>query len=68
MVLSTVFVNFFCNYNIQNYDIDLSITKPKIEFLKKRFRYRGAVPWNGISCEARTACSMDSSFQRANLN
>ena len=31
------------SYNLRNHDTDLSIPKPKKEFLKRSFRYRGAV-------------------------
>ena len=47
------------NYNLRNYDTDLSIPKPKKEFLKRSFRYRGAV-WNSLSYEAKTAQSIHS--------
>ena len=46
------------NYNLRNYDTDLSIPKPKKEFLKRSFRYRGAVLWNSLSYEAKTAQSI----------
>ena len=46
------------NYNLRNYDSDLSIPKPKKEFLKRSFRYRGAVLWNSLSYEAKTAQSI----------
>ena len=31
------------DYNLRNYGTDLSILKPKKEFLKRSFKYRGAV-------------------------
>ena len=46
------------NYNPRNYVTDLSIPKPKKEFLKRSFRYRGAVLWNNLSYEAKTAQSI----------
>ena len=46
------------NYNLRNYDSDLSIPQPKKEFLKRSFRYRGAVLWNSLSYEAKTAQSI----------
>ena len=46
------------NYNLRNYDADLSIPKPKKEVLKRRFRYRGAVLWNSLSYKAKTAQSI----------
>ena len=34
------------NYNLRNADINLSVTKPNTEYLKKSFRYILAVLWN----------------------
>ncbi len=45
------------NY-LRNYDIDLSTSQPKKEFLKRSFRYRGAVLWNNLSYEAKFAQSI----------
>ena len=45
-------------FSARNYDTDLSIPKPKKEFLKRSFRYRGAVLWNSLSYEAKTAQSI----------
>ena len=36
------------DYNLRNYGTDLSIPKPKKEFLKRSFKYRGAVLWNNL--------------------
>ena len=65
MVLPPVFRDFFSarsdnnnNYNLRNYGTDLSIPKPKKDFLKRSFRYRGAVLWNSLSYEAKTAQSI----------
>ena len=46
------------NYNLRSYDTDLSILKPKKEFFKRSFMYRGAVLWNSLSYEAKTAQSI----------
>lgn len=51
------------DYNLRNYDTDLSIPKPKKEFLKRSFRYSGAVLWNSLSNEAKSAQSIYS-FKR----
>ncbi len=40
------------DYHLRNYDTDLSLPKPKKEFLKRSFRYSGAVLWNSLSTEA----------------
>ena len=40
------------DYHLRNYNTDLSLPKPKKEFLKRSFRYSGAVLWNSLSAEA----------------
>jgi hypothetical protein len=53
MILPPVFENSFLHeaiyndndYHLRNYDTDLSLPKPKKEFLKRSFRYSGAVLW-----------------------
>ena len=42
-------------YNLRGCDTDLSIPKPKKEFLKRSFKYRGAILWNSLSYEAKCA-------------
>jgi hypothetical protein len=46
------------DYHLRNYDTDLSLPKPKKEFLKRSFRYSGAVLWNSLSAEAKSAHSI----------
>ena len=46
------------DYHLRNYDTDLSLPKPKKEFLKRSFRYSGAVLWNSLSTEAKSAHSI----------
>ena len=66
MVLPPVFENSFLHeaimimtsYHLRNYDTDLSLPKPKKEFLKRSFRYSGAVLWNSLSAEAKSAHSI----------
>ena len=66
MVLLPVFENSFLHelsnndndYHLRNYDTDLSLLKPKKEFLKRSFRYSGAVLWNCLSTEAKSAHSI----------
>ncbi len=50
------------DYNLRNYDTDLSIPRPKKEALKRSFKYRGTVLWNSFSREAKSAQSIDSSI------
>lgn len=52
------------NYNLRNSETDLSLPKPKTEFLKKGFGYSGAMLWNHLSQDSKqseTLCS----FKRA---
>ena len=46
------------DYHLRSYDTDLSLPKPKKEFLKRSFRYSGAVLWNSLSTEAKSAHSI----------
>ena len=39
-------------HNLRNNDTDLALPKPKREFLKRSFRYSGAMLWNSLSPEA----------------
>jgi hypothetical protein len=43
------------DYHLRKYDTDISLSKPKKEFLKRSFRYSGAVLWNSLSAEAKSA-------------
>ena len=45
-------------YNLRNYDTDLSIPRPKKEFLKRSFKYRGTVLWNSLSREAKLSMTI----------
>ena len=33
-------------YNLRNNDINIALPKPKREFLKRSFKYNGAMLWN----------------------
>ena len=47
-------------YELRNRVIDLILPKPKKEFLKRSFKYSGAINWNNLSTEAKitgSACS-----------
>jgi hypothetical protein len=39
------------NYSLRSNNLKLSLPKPKTEFLKRSFSYRGAVAWNGLPSE-----------------
>ncbi len=43
------------NYHLRNTATDLTIPKPKREFLKKSFKYSGAMLWNQLPNEAKLA-------------
>jgi hypothetical protein len=45
-------------YHLRNYDTDLSLPKSEKEFLKRSFSYSGAVLWNSLSAEAKSAHSI----------
>ena len=46
-------------YNLRNNTTHLTLLKPKREFLKRTFKYSGAMLWNQLSCnEAKTANSL----------
>ena len=44
------------NYNLRNIETDLALPRPN--FLKRSFRYSGAMLWNNLSYEAKTAQSL----------
>ena len=48
------------NYNLRNTATDLTLPKPKREFLKKSFKYSDAVLWNQLSIEGKLAESLHS--------
>ena len=43
------------DYHLRNSAADLTLPKPKREFLKRSFKYRGAVLWNQLPNEAKLA-------------
>ena len=45
-------------YELRNCVTDLILAKPKKEFLKRSFKCNGAINWNNISTEAKTAGSL----------
>ena len=46
------------SYELRNSETDLSIKKPKTEFLKKTFGYSGAVLWNSLPQDVKMAESL----------
>jgi hypothetical protein len=46
----TVLNTIQSNYDLRSSDTDLCLPKPNSEFLKKTFRYSGAMQWNHLSC------------------
>ena len=46
------------NYNLRNIETDLALPKPNTNFLKRSFKYSGAMLWNNLSYEAKTAQSL----------
>ena len=47
-------------YDLRNRETALILRKPKKEFLKKSFKYNGAIHWNDLSIEAENADSVHS--------
>ena len=51
------------NYNLRNIETDLALPRPYTNFLKGSFKHSGAMLWNNLSYEAKTAQSL-SDFKR----
>ena len=51
------------NYNLRNIETDLALPRPYTNFLKRSFKYSGAMLWNNLSYETKTAKSL-SDFKR----
>ncbi len=45
-------------YNLRDYD--LTIPKPRTEYLRRSFKYSGAMLWNDLSFAAKSASTLDS--------
>ena len=57
------------NYNLRNIETDLALPRPYTNFLKRNFKYsRGAMLWNSLSFEAKTAQSSDFKHKLASLH
>ncbi|XP_044183319.1 uncharacterized protein LOC122963992 [Acropora millepora] len=48
----------YINYNLRNIETDLALPRPYTNFLKRSFRYSGAMLWNNLSYEAKTPQSL----------
>ena len=46
------------NYNLRNIETDLALPRPYTDFLKRSFKYSGAMLWNNLFYEAKTAQSL----------
>ncbi len=42
-------------HNLRSNDTDLALPKPKTNYLKRSFRYSGAMLWNSLPSEAKKA-------------
>lgn len=47
-------------FHLRNYDTNLTLLKPKREYLKRSFKYSGAMHWNNLPHEAKIAESLPS--------
>ena len=45
-------------YNLRSNDTDLALPKPKTNYLKRSFKYSGAMLWNSFPSEAKNASSL----------
>ena len=50
-------------YNLRNNNTDLALQRPKRDFLKRSFKYSGAMLWNNLSQEAKLSETLQS-FKR----
>ena len=46
------------NYNLRNIETDQALPRPCRNFLKRSYKYSGAMLWNNLSYEAKTAQSL----------
>ena len=47
------------NYNLRNADVNLSVPKPRTDYLKKSLGYSGAVLWNSLPMHAKRTESLN---------
>ena len=55
-------------YNLRNSEYDLTIPRSRTEYLRRNFKYSGAMLWNDLSFEAKSPSSLDSFKREVNLN
>ena len=55
------------NYNLRNIETDLALPRPYTNFLKRSFRYSGAMLWNNLSYEALKTAQSLAEFSNINL-
>ena len=55
-------INLGTNYNLRNADINLSVPKPRTEYLKMSFGYSGAVLWNSLPTQAKQTESLKTGY------
>ena len=46
-------------YNLRNSENDLNVPKPRTEYLRRSFKYIGAMLWNDLSSSAKSADTLD---------
>ena len=51
-------------YNLRSNDTDLALPKPKTNYLKRSFKYSGAILWNSFPSEVKKASSLYQFFMQ----
>jgi hypothetical protein len=46
-------------YNLRNSENDLTLPKPRTEYLRRSFKYSGDMLWNDLSPAAKSADTLD---------
>ena len=46
-------------YNLRNSENDLTLPKPRTEYLRRSFKYSGAMLWNDLSSADKSADTLD---------
>ena len=55
-------------YNLKNSEYDLTVPNPRTEYLRRNFKYSGAMLWNDLSFTAKSASTLDSFKREVNLH
>ena len=61
--LQEIFTSRVSSYELRDFENKLFVPKPRTDYLKRSFGYSGAVLWNSLSSELRSAQSL-ASFKR----